>query len=366
MMNDAWRSLPTPAVVIDLDTAARNVRAMARQAQACGLSHRPHIKTHRCSELARLQVAAGCRGVTTAKLGEAEVMADAGIDDIFVAYAVIGADKVSRLLALARRCRVSTAVNSLVGARGLSDAFAAAGLRLDVLIEVDGGLNRGGVKPGAPALAFARALRGLPGLSIRGLMYYGGLVYDSHDPQEVRAFARREHDDLVSTADLLRADGFCMDILSAGSSFTGKTPEELRGITEIRSGHYIFNDCGQLDVGLAGPEDCALTVVTTVVCKPDAHTVIADVGTKSLTSDTCHHRPGYGMVLGHPEVEVYALNEEHAFLRTAGENPLQIGEKIALIPNHACVVTNLVDEAYGFSGGRFDHMLKIDARGQSV
>ena len=92
MMNDAWRSLPTPAVVIDLDTAARNVRAMARQAQACGLSHRPHIKTHRCSELARLQVAAGCRGVTTAKLGEAEVMADAGIDDIFVAYAVIGAD----------------------------------------------------------------------------------------------------------------------------------------------------------------------------------------------------------------------------------------------------------------------------------
>ena len=184
--------------------------------------------------------------------------------------------------------------------------------------------------------------------------------------EEVRAFARREHDDLVSTADLLRADGFCMDILSAGSSFTGKTPEELRGITEIRSGHYIFNDCGQLDVGLAGPEDCALTVVTTVVCKPDAHTVIADVGTKSLTSDTCHHRPGYGMVLGHPEVEVYALNEEHAFLRTAGENPLQIGEKIALIPNHACVVTNLVDEAYGFSGGRFDHMLKIDARGKSV
>lgn len=122
-MNEAWKALPTPAVVIDLDTAARNVRAMALQAQACGLSHRPHIKTHRCSELARLQIASGCRGVTVAKLGEAEAMADGGIDDIFVAYAVIGSDKAARLLALARRCHVLTAVNSLVGAQGLSDAF---------------------------------------------------------------------------------------------------------------------------------------------------------------------------------------------------------------------------------------------------
>lgn len=364
-MNEKW-NLPTPAVVIDLNIAARNVRKMADDARANGLRHRPHIKTHRCSELAKLQISEGCCGVTAAKLGEAEVMADAGIRDIFVAYCVIGADKIARLLELSHRCRICTAVNSVEGARALSEAFASRGEKLNVLIEVDGGLNRGGVKPGAPTLDFARRIRALPGLSICGLMYYGGLVYDSRTPDEVRAFARRERDELVSTAELLRADGFCMDVLSAGSSFTGKTPEELRGITEIRSGHYIFNDCGQLDVGLAQPEDCALTVVSTVVCKPDAHTVIADVGTKSLTSDRCHHRTGYGYVIGHPEMEIYALNEEHAFLRTERENPLQIGDKIELIPNHACVVTNLVEEAYGFSGGKFDHMLRIDARGKSV
>ena len=119
-------------------------------------------------------------------------------------------------------------------------------------------------------------------------------------------------------------------------------------------------------MGLATPEDCALTVISTVVAKPDDHVVIADVGTKSLTSDGCHYRPGYGYVIGHPEVEIYSLNEEHAFLRTEGVNPLQIGDKIAIIPNHACVVTNLVDEAYGFRGGEFSHMIKIDARGKSV
>lgn len=366
-MNEALRALPTPAVVVDLDIVQRNIRQLLVGARANGLAHRPHIKTHRCSELAAMQVAAGCDGITVAKLGEAEAMVEAGIDNIFVAYSVIGSDKVARLLALARRCSVlRTAVNSQVGAEALSHAFAEAGMTLEVLIEIDGGLNRGGVKPGAPALAFARQIRDLPGLHIAGLMYYGGLVYDAHNRQEIEAYAQQGRQQILDTAALLQAEGFSMTVLSAGSSFTGKTPQALRGLTEIRSGHYIFNDCGQLDVGLAGPEDCALRVVATIVCKPDDHTVIADVGTKSLTSDTCHHRPGYGYIVEYPDIEIYALNEEHAFLRAAGENPLQIGDKIQIIPNHACVVTNLVEEVYGFSGGKLDHMLRIDARGRSV
>lgn len=365
-MNEDIEALQTPAVVIDLDVTKRNIRSMLDGAQKNGLSHRPHIKTHRCSELAKLQIAAGCKGITAAKLGEAEAMADAGIDDIFLAYALIGEDKIQRLLALSNRCHVCTAVNSVVGAEGLSRAFAAANKKIDVLLEVDGGLNRGGLAPGEATLAFARSIRHLSGLSIKGLMYYGGLVYNSHTPEEVRTYACRERDDLLHTAALLRQDGFCMDVLSAGSSFTGKVPEDLRGITEMRSGHYIFNDCGQLDIGFVGPEDCALTVISTIVSKPDSHTVIADVGTKSLTSDKCHYREGFGYVIGHPEISIYGLNEEHAFLQTTDENPLQIGDKIAIIPNHACVVTNLVDEAYGFINGHFDHMLKIDARGRSV
>lgn len=365
-MNEALKKLPTPAVVIDLDIAERNIRKMAEEGKKYGLSHRPHIKTHRSSELARWQVEAGCCGVTVAKLGEAEVMADAGIEDIFVAYAIIGQDKIARLIALARRCRIASAINSYAGAKALSDAFAAEGMKARVVIEVDGGLNRGGVKPYEATLEFARTVRDLPGLEIFGLMYYGGLVYNSHNEAEIREHAKRGRNQLVETAELLRKDGFCMDVLSAGSSYTGKTPDALEGITEIRSGHYIFNDCGQLDVGLATPEDCALTVISTVVCKPDDHVVIADVGTKSLTSDGCHYRSGYGYVIGHPEVEIYSLNEEHAFMRTEGVNPLQIGDKVAIIPNHACVVTNLVDEAYGFRSGEFSHMIRIDARGKSV
>lgn len=362
--NTIW-DLPTPAVTVDLEIAKRNIRKMVEEAKQHGLVHRPHIKTHRSGYFAQMQVEAGCIGITTAKLGEAEVMADDGMKDIFIAYPVIGEDKLHRLLELDRRVKVTTIVNSMEGARGLSQAFEKAGKTIDVLIEIDGGLNRGGVKPEAVA-AFAEKIKGLPGIHIVGLMYYGGLIYNSHNIAEVEEYTRQERDCLVQVAGQLKARGFCMDVLSAGSSYSGKRPQFLEGITEIRSGHYIFNDCGQLDLHLAELEDCALTVITTVVSKPDEHVVICDVGTKSLTSDGCHYRTGYGYVMGHPDMEVYALNEEHAFLRCEGENPLQIGEKIQLVPNHACVVTNLADRVYGFCGDEFERVICVDAKGKSV
>lgn len=365
-MTEGFKKLPTPAVVVELDIAWQNITKMLEEAKKHGLKHRPHVKTHRSSCLAKAQVRAGCSGICVAKLGEAEVMAEAGIDDIFVAYPIIGEDKLKRLLKLSETVAVSTIVNSVEGARGLSDAFEKSGSKVDVLIEIDGGLNRGGVKPGEAALQFARSIRELKGINIVGLMYYGGLVYDSRNIHEIETYAEEERDILIQTAKMLKSDGFEMRVLSAGSSFTGKVPEKLEGITEIRSGHYIFNDCGQLDVGLATPEDCALKVIATVVAKPDKHVVIADVGTKSLTSDTCHHRPGYGYIVGQPEIEIYALNEEHAFLRTEDENPLRIGDRIEIIPNHACVVTNLADRVYGFRNGEYECMIDIDAKGKSV
>lgn len=358
--------MPTPAVVIHMDIVEKNIFALLEGAEKAGLKHRPHVKTHRSGYLAGLQIQAGCCGITAAKLGEAEVMAEAGIQDIFMAYPLIGEEKLQRLLKLSEKVKVSTIVNSEIGARRMSGFFEKAGRNMDVLIEIDGGLNRGGVKPGQDTLAFARSIRELAGIRIIGLMYYGGLVYNSHNVEEIREYGRQERDTLLQTAELLRKDGFHIEVLSAGSSFTGKVPEELKGITEIRSGHYIFNDCGQLDAGLAEPQDCALRVLASVVSKPDEHVVIADVGTKSLTSDACHYRTGYGYIVGYPEIEIYALNEEHAFLKCEEENPLQIGDKIEIIPNHACVVTNLVDQAYGFRDGKLERMIEIDARGKSV
>lgn len=365
-MYESLKELSTPAVVIDLDVVEKNIKVFNKKCTEYNLKHRPHIKTHRSSYLANMQVNMGCVGVTVAKLGEAECMAKAGIKDILIAYPLIGADKLERLLKLSEIVKVTTIVNSVIGAKMLSDHFDKAGKSVNVLIEVDGGLNRGGVKPGKATLNFAKEIEDFPGIHIVGLMYYGGLIYNSHNKEEIRKYTKEERDVLLETSELLKKDGFCMDILSAGSSFSGKLPEDIQGITELRSGHYIFNDCGQLDVGLATPDECALRVVATVISKPDDNVVIADVGTKSLTSDGCHYRAGYGYIVDYPKIEIYALNEEHAFLRCEEINPLQIGEKIEIIPNHACVVTNLVDEVYGFRKGKFERMIPIDARGRSV
>lgn len=365
-----WKTqeeFPTPAVVVDLDVVERNLKIMYDDAQANGLEHRPHIKTHRCVELAKMQMAVGSSGITCAKLGEAEVMVEAGLDNIFLAYPMIGKDKLERLVALEGKCRVfRTEVNSFVGAKGISDAFQKAGRVCQVLIEVDGGLNRGGVKLGEPTLKFAESIRDLPGIHICGLMYYGGLIYHAgQSEQAIREYTKKEHDDLVKTAELLKNAGFDMSVLSAGSSFSGKYPELLRGITEIRSGNYIFNDGSALEVGLAKPEDCALRVIATVASRPDEHTAILDVGSKTLTTDRCNYGKNFGYIVEHPELELYSLNEEHGFVRSQDIMPLQIGDRVSIVPNHACVVPNVAGVLYAVRKGQFIKMLNVDARGKS-
>lgn len=266
-----YDTLPTPAVVIELDIAENNIQKLIKEAKAHGIAHRPHVKTHRSSELAKLQLSLGAQGITCAKLGEAEVMAEAGIDDILVCYPLIGEDKMQRLGKLMEKAKVTTIINSVAGARQLSELGERIGKRIPVRIDVDGGLGRGGVKPGQPALEFANQVKDLPGIRIVGLMYYGGLIYHEKSKEDMKKIAQKEHDELVETARLLKEAGFCMEQLSGGTSFSGKMPEVLEGITEIRSGHYIFNDCSQLFTGFAGEEDCALRVVATLVSKMDAH-----------------------------------------------------------------------------------------------
>lgn len=358
--------LPTPAVAVELDAVEQNIRTLIGQAKQHGIAHRPHIKTHKSVELAKLQLQLGASGITCAKLGEAEVMADHGIDDIFICFPLIGSDKLSRLEQLMKRIRVSTLVNSTEGARGLSDVGQRIGRPVPVLIDLDGGIRRGGLTPGQPALEFAEKIRYFPGIEIIGLMYYGGLIYGQKNREGFEAVARRERDDLLTTAAMMRQAGIRMDVLSGGTSFSGKIPELLEGITEIRSGHYIFNDCGQLFSGFAEEKDCALRVVASVVSTPDAHHAILDSGTKALTSDGCVRHPGFGYVIGRPDITITNLNEEHAFLESEKPLGFSIGEKLAIIPNHACVVCNLNDEVYGIRGGRMDHKIRIDARGKSV
>lgn len=361
-----YEFLSTPAVAIELDAVENNIRTLVEQAKQHKIAHRPHIKTHKSVELAKLQLKLGASGITCAKLGEAEIMADHGIDDIFICFPLIGDDKLLRLEQLLKRVRVSTLVNSMESARGLSETGLHVGRPIPVLIDLDGGIQRGELAPGKPALEFAQKIKTLPGIEIIGLMYYGGLIYGQKGRTGFESIARKEQNDLLSTAALLKEAGFRMEVLSGGTSFSGKMPELLEGITEIRSGHYIFNDCGQLFSGFAEEKDCALRVVASVVSIPDEHHAILDSGTKALTSDGCVRHAGFGYVIGRPDITITNLNEEHAFIESKKPLDVSIGEKLAIIPNHACVVCNLNDEVYGIRNGKLDHIIRIDARGKSV
>lgn len=357
----------TPAVVVDLDIVENNIRRMAESNRAYGIAHRPHIKAHKSIFLAKKQLELGCVGITCAKISEALVMAKGGIQNILIAFPIIGDDKLEMLEELLGITdQVCTIVNSQVGARGLSELGEKLGKPISVLIEVDGGIDRGGVKPGQPTLDFARSIRDLHGIAIQGLLYYGGNIYRSKTDEEIIAYVQQGQKEIADTAALLSDDGFDMHILSAGSSYSARFPQYLKGITEVRAGNYIFGDNTQLCCGFITEQDCALRVVGTVVCRPSDTTAILDTGSKSLTTDTGAYTKGYGHIIGYPEAEIYKLNEEHGFVRSVQPLPWEIGQKVAIIPNHACVICNLNDEVYGVRGEQLERMIAIDARGKSV
>lgn len=358
--------LDTPAVHVDLDVVERNIRRGVESLAPHGIVHRPHIKVHKSIFLAQKQLAMGCKGITCAKLGEAEVMADGGVADILIAYPLIGADKLARYRALVERpIVVRTIVNSMEGAAGLSKLGEGMGRRLEVLIELDGGINRGGLQPGKPLEDFARAVRALPGLDIVGLEYYGGDIYACKDAEAIRARSKREADDVLAGAETLRRAGVEPRILSAGSSFSLRYPAELKGVTEVRAGNYIFNDGAQLSIGQVGPDECALRVLATVVSRPDPNHMIIDAGSKTLTSDRVAGWDGFGHVVEAPELDIYKLNEEHGFVRSDREIRFRVGDVVSIIPNHSCVVPNLADEIYGMRKGKLETVIKVDARGRN-
>ena len=358
--------IPTPAIHIDLDIVNENIRRMVSENKKYGIAHRPHIKTHKSLYLAQRQLELGAQGITCAKLGEAEVMADGGIRDILIAFPLVGDDKLQRYKELCLRgITIRTIINSVEGAVELSRLGEALGEKCQVLVEVDGGIHRGGVPLGEPALDFARQVRPLSGIEIVGLLYYGGDIYGCKTLEDIQARSSRERDDICGTANLLKKNGFTMDIVSGGSSFSAKHPSRLQGITETRAGNYIFNDCAQLGIGMVKPDQCALRVTATIVSRPGANTAIVDAGSKTLTTDLSSNHEGYGYVVESPDIRIVKLNEEHGFLESASPISFPVGDRISIIPNHACVIPNLADEMYGMRGGKLERMIKVDARGKN-
>lgn len=352
----------TPAVLVDLDVLERNVAGMAAAAREAGKRLRPHAKTHKCPDIARLQVAAGARGLSFAKLSEAEVFADAGFDDLFVAYPVVGADKARRLLALHDRARLAVGVDSVAGASSLAGVFAAAGRRLDVRLKVDVGYGRVGVTP-ADALGVARAIDALPGLALRGVFTHAGHAYAAETRQALEAIAAAESRTLGALADELRTDGLAIEEVSVGSTPTARVAMRGAGISECRPGNYVFHDATQVGLGACALADCALTVVATVVSVPGPGRACVDAGSKTLSSDALRPKPlGYGLVLG-THARLTALSEEHGWVALGEDDVLRVGQRVRILPNHACVVANLHARLYGVRAGRVETIFPVAARG---
>jgi len=324
--------LDTPCVVIDLARVEANLRRVQEHASANGYRLRPHIKTHKLPRFAKRALELGAIGITVQKLGEAEVMADAGLGDVFLPYNIIGEKKLSRLRALNEKITLSLTADSPDTVAGYAATFADPGARpLTVLIECDTGGARCGVQSPAQALALARQIVMSPGLRFGGLM--------SYPPRGRFAEADRW---LADAKAMLEAAGIEVPVITSGNSpdiwHTGDTV-----VTERRPGTYIYFDRSQVDFGVATYADCALTVLTTVVSRPTATRIVIDAGSKSLSSDLLNQTT-YGAVLGHEDITVTSLSEEHGVieLKEPADEP-RVGDRIRIIPNHACVVSNLFD-----------------------
>ena len=355
--------LSTPAVVVDLDVLERNVARMAARAREAGVKLRPHAKTHKVPEIARMQLGAGASGVSVAKTAEAEVFAAAGFDDLFVAYPVVGGDKARRLLALADRARLAVGADSIEGASTLAAPFHAAGRVLDVMLKVDVGYGRVGVLP-ADAPGMARRIAAIPGLRLRGVFTHAGHAYGAADREGVDEVAAGEGGTLAAVAAALARDGLGGLEVSVGSTPTARRAMTVPGVTECRPGNYVYHDASQVSLGTCALEDCALTVVATVVSVPAPGRAVLDAGSKTLSSDPLRPQAGgHGWVLGTGS-RIARLSEEHGVIDVADGDAFRVGQRVRVLPNHACVVSNLHDVVHAVRGERVEHVFPVAARGR--
>ncbi len=355
--------IDTPQAIVDLDVLERNVARMAAFARDHRVALRPHVKSHKSPLILQKQLAAGSTGVCVAKLDEAEVMIDAGARDVLVAYEVVGPRKFARLASLARRAVLTLAVDTVEGARAVWQACQSGGFEVGVSIEIDTGLHRCGVPSGEGALELARAVAALPGLRLRGIMTHAGHAYGAASAEEVREIGLGEGRLMVETAGVLRAAGISIDSISVGSTPTAFHSGAVPGVTEMRPGNYVFYDRMQVALGSCQPEDVSLTVLATVMSRCATH-VVLDCGSKTLALDKGAHGlesvAGHGSLRGH-EAVLQRLSEEHGV--ATPPRSLQVGQRVEVVPNHACTVVNLFDYLVGLRSGRVECIISVAARG---
>lgn len=359
--------LPTPCIVADAGIVRRNIERMQRAADQAGCRLRPHIKTHKSKRFAKWQMETGCAGITCAKVTEAEIMADAGAEDVFIAYPAIGQERVTRMLALNRRIRrLILSVDSEEAAAYLNARAREAGQVFEVRLEVDTGLKRTGVSvEDAPRVA--RIIRSLHSLRLTGIYTYKGLSFHGAPTLDADIAAREEGEMLHRVAQMMRDEGAQGLEVSAGSTPTGLKVARVQGVTEIRPGTYIFNDYTSMRQGAARYEDVAAKIYATVVSVKGDYAVI-DGGSKTFPTDiglnaAPYHFDSYAYCPGREDLKLQRMNEEHGILTsTRGRVDLAVGQVLELIPLHICPAVNLQNELLLLEQGRLTPM-PVDARG---
>ena len=345
--------LDTPVPVVDLDIVEHNLAKMQAYCDSHGLSLRPHIKTHKIPAFAHRQVELGAKGITCQKLGEAEVMIDAGLDDILISYPLVGPAKADRLASLSRRARLRVAVDSSLAADTVAAAARASNTPIGVLVEFDSGNARTGVVSVDQALDLAIQIE-KSGLRFDGLMTYPSTAATVEFVAEAR--------ERFSKA------GIPIGVVSGGGTPNAWQAHEIGGLTEVRVGTYIYHDRATVAAGAASFDECALHLHATVISRPTADRAVIDAGSKSLSSDRVDPAAGtgYGLVKGYEDAVIERLNEEHGVidLSRCSRKP-QVGERLRILPNHVCVVSNLHDEIAVSRGGMLIDTRRVEARGKT-
>lgn len=351
--------LDTPSLLVDLDAMERNMKRMAEFARECGVNLRPHAKTHKVPEIAKMQLAAGAKGICLQKLSEAEVFAERGIDDIFITNEIVGDQKLKRLADLAVGKRIGIAADGVEAVRATARACQERGSELEVYVDVDVGMHRCGVTP-EQAVALAEEISRQSNLVLKGLMGYEGHVGRGKTREE-RARLSRDAMGVISEAKrLIERRGIGVEVVSVGSSVSSWTNAAHPDVTEIQPGMYLFNDGGLVDREVATLDDCALTVLTTVMSKPSEDRAVVDAGSKAFQWDT-----GIFPRTRTAGVEMVKFSEEHGWLRLWDRgSALRVGERLEFIPQHCCTCVNQHEELVGMRGGTVERVFPIAARGR--
>jgi len=351
-------ALDTPALLVDLDALDANIARMAECFRRHGVNWRPHTKGIKVPQIAQRLIDAGAIGITCAKLGEAEVMAGAGFKDILIANQIVGAQKIARLTELRRGCDVIVTVDSADNVAALSDAARAAGVVLRVVIEVNIGMNRAGVEPGAPCVTLAKFIAGQPGLRFAGLMGWEGQTAPL-DAASKPAAVSKAVAELVRSAEACRAAGLPVDIISCGGTGTYWVSAAQPGITEIEAGGGVFCDVHYREhFGVAHPY--ALTVMTSVTSRPTPTRIICDAGKKTMSSDAAVPAP-----IGLDRVRSVRLSAEHATIELDAPNSsVRVGDRLEWVVGYSDTTVHLHDEIYAMRNGRIEAVWPILGRGK--